>query len=405
MKVLVADKFEESGLNGLKGLGCEVLYEPKLEGAALGARLAECEADVLIVRSTKVSADEMEQGKSLALIIRAGAGVNTIDLAAASARAIAVSNCPGKNSIAVAELAWGLILALDRRIAEQTADLKAGVWNKAEYGKAKGLAGRTLGVIGLGSIGREVVARAKAFAMPVVAWSRSLDDASARELGVSRAASIHELALAADVVTVHLALTKETRGIIDAAFFGAMKPGAFFVNTSRGEVVDGAALAAAVSGRGLHAGLDVFSKEPAGGAGEFEDEVVKNAGVIGTHHVGASTEQAQNAIAAETVRIVRVFKSTGDVPNAVNLSDRTPATHLLSIRHRDRVGVLAHIFGELRAAGINVEQTENVVFAGAEAACARIQVDREPDPAVLEAIREGSPDILSVGLNAIDSAH
>ncbi|MEO6326755.1 MAG: NAD(P)-dependent oxidoreductase, partial [Thermoanaerobaculia bacterium] len=247
MKVLVADKFEESGLTGLKALGCEVLFEPKLDGAALGARLAESGADVLIVRSTQVTAAEMEQGKALALIIRAGAGVNTIDLEAASARAIAVSNCPGKNSIAVAELAWGLILALDRRIAEQTADLKAGVWNKAEYGKAKGLAGQTLGVIGLGSIGREVVARAKAFAMPVIAWSRSLDEAGAQALGVARAASIHELALASDVVTVHLALDKETKGIVDAAFFGAMKPGSFFVNTSHGEVVDGAALAAAVA--------------------------------------------------------------------------------------------------------------------------------------------------------------
>ncbi|MEO6323383.1 MAG: hypothetical protein ABIT01_02295 [Thermoanaerobaculia bacterium] len=134
-------------------------------------------------------------------------------------------------------------------------------------------------------------------------------------------------------------------------------------------------------------------------------KIAKSPGVIGTHHVGASTEQAQNAIAAETVRIVRVYKATGSVPNAVNLSDRTPATHLLSVRHRDRVGVLAHIFGELRAAGINVEQTENVVFAGAEAACARIQVDREPDAAVIEAIRKGSDDILSVALNAIDAAH
>src|SRR5205823_940075 len=128
-------------------------------------------------------------------------------LTAASARAIAVSNCPGKNSVAVAELAWGLILALDRRIPEQTADLKNGVWNKAEYGKAKGLSGRTLGVIGTGSIGKEVIARALSFAMPVVAWSRSLDAATAQALGVERAESIHELALRSDVVTMHLALT------------------------------------------------------------------------------------------------------------------------------------------------------------------------------------------------------
>jgi D-3-phosphoglycerate dehydrogenase len=401
VKVLVADKFEESGLTGLKALGCEVIYEPKLEGESLGRRLDESGADVLVVRSTKVGAAEMEKGRALSLIVRAGAGVNTIDLQAASRRAVAVSNCPGKNSIAVAELAWGLILALDRRIAEQTADLKAGVWNKAEYGKAKGLAGRTLGVVGVGSIGRAVIERAKAFEMPVVAWSRSLTDEEARRLGVARAESVHALALAADVVTVHLALTKETRGLLDAAFFGAMKEGAHFVNTSRGEIVDETALKDAVAKRGIRAGLDVFEKEPSGGTGTFEDDVAKLAGVIGTHHVGASTEQAQNAIAAETVRIVRAFKETGTVPNAVNLCGRSPATHLLSVRHLDRVGVLAHVFGELRSAGINVEQTENVVFEGAEAACARIQLDKEPEAGVLDRIRSGTGDVLSVTLTSL----
>ena len=401
MKVLVADKFEDSGLEGLKGLGCEVLYEPKLEGETLGARLAESRADVLVVRSTKVTAAEIEKASGLSLIVRAGAGVNTIDLAAASARAVAVSNCPGKNAIAVAELAWGLLLALDRRLVDQAVDLRNGVWNKVEYGKARGLAGRTLGVIGLGAIGLEVVTRAQAFGMPVVAWSRSLDDDHAERLGVARADSIHALAAASDAVSVHCALTKETKGFLDAKFFEALKPGAFFVNTSRGEIVDAAALRKAIAGRGIRAGLDVFEKEPAGGSGTFEDDVVKLPGVVGSHHVGASTEQAQNAIAAETVRIIAAFAATGAIPNAVNLASRTPATHLLTVRHRDRVGVLAHVFGVLRAAGINVQQTENVVFAGAEAACARIQVDQSPGTAVLDEIRSGCADVLSVGLTVL----
>ena len=400
MKILVADAFEKSGLVGLAALGCEVLYEPKLEGAALGARLAETGAEVLVVRGTKVGAPEIEAASGLALIVRAGAGVNTIDIQSASARAIAVSNCPGKNAIAVAELTWGLILALDRRIVEQTNDLKAGIWNKALYGKARGLAGRTLGVVGLGAIGIEVVARAKAFGMPVVAWSRSLDDDRASRLGVARADSVHALAAASDVVTVHCALTKETKGMLDAKFFEAMKPGAFFVNTSRGDVVDQPALEAAIAEKGLRAGLDVFAKEPAGGTGAFEDGIARLPAVIGTHHVGASTEQAQNAIAEETVRIVAAFASTGDVPNAVNLASRTPATHVLSVRHRDRIGVLAHVFGVLRAAGINVEKTENVVFAGAEAACAQIQVGSAPQAGVLEEIR-GCADVLSVSVRAV----
>ena len=179
MRVLVADKFEEAGLAGLRALGCEVYYEPKLEGESLGWRLRDTSADVLVVRSTKVTAAEMDQARALSLIVRAGAGVNTIDVAGASARAISVSNCPGKNAVAVAELAWGLVLALDRRIAEQTADLKAGLWNKAEYGRARGLAGRALGIVGYGAIGREVAARGRAFGMDVVAWSPSLTEAKA----------------------------------------------------------------------------------------------------------------------------------------------------------------------------------------------------------------------------------
>ncbi|MBP7678326.1 MAG: hydroxyacid dehydrogenase [Thermoanaerobaculia bacterium] len=401
MRVLVADKFEETGLEGLRSLGCEVYYEPKLEGEALGWRLRDTAAEVLVVRSTKVTAAEMDQARNLSLVVRAGAGVNTIDLPAASARAISVSNCPGKNAVAVAELAWGLILALDRRIAEQTADLKAGLWNKAEYGRARGLAGRTLGIAGFGAIGREVAARGRAFDMEVVAWSPSLSAERAAEAGVVRVASLRELASRSDVVSVHLALTKETRGVLGGAFFDAMRPGALFVNTSRGETVNAAALKEAIATKGIRAGLDVFEREPSGGTGAFEDEVGRLPGVVGTHHVGASTEQAQNAIAAEVVRIVAAFKASGEVPNAVNLCGRSPARWLLTVRHRDRVGVLAHVFGALREAGINVQQTENVVFDGAEAASARIQLDSEPTRSLLARVAEGCRDILSITLNPL----
>jgi len=401
MRVLVADKFEETGLEGLRSLGCEVYYEPKLEGEALGWRLRDTAAEVLVVRSTKVTAAEMDQGRNLSLVIRAGAGVNTIDLAAASARAISVSNCPGKNAVAVAELAWGLILALDRRIAEQTADLKAGLWNKAEYGRARGLAGRTLGIAGFGAIGREVAARGRAFDMEVVAWSPSLTAERAAEAGVVRVASLRELASRSDVVSVHLALTKETRGVLGGAFFDAMRPGALFVNTSRGETVNGAALKEAIATKGIRAGLDVYEREPSGGTGAFDDEVGRLPGVVGTHHVGASTEQAQNAIASEVVRIVAAFKASGEVPNAVNLCGRSPARWLLTVRHRDRVGVLAHVFGALREAGINVQGTENVVFDGAEAASARIQLDSEPTRSLLAKVAEGCRDILSITLNPL----
>ena len=397
MKVLVADKFEESGLQGLGAAGCEVLYQPDLKDDALVEAIRQSGAEVLVVRSTKVTRPMLEGGK-LSLVIRAGAGYNTIDVEAASERGVYVANCPGKNSVAVAELAFGLLLALDRRIPENVADLKQGVWNKKEYSKARGLLGRTLGLIGLGGIGSEMVPRARAFGMPVVAWSRSLTPERARELGVERKDSPVEVARAADVVSVHVALKPETKGLIGESVFAAMKPGAFFINTSRAEVVDEAALQKAVKERGLRAGLDVFAAEPAGGVGTVSNGLFGDPAVIGTHHIGASTDQAQEAIAGETVRIVREYLETGRAPNVVNLARKSPATHLLVVRHFDRVGVLAAVFDEIKAAGINVQETENIVFDGARAAVARIHLNQAPAPETLEAIRRNSADIIEMAV-------
>jgi D-3-phosphoglycerate dehydrogenase len=172
-------------------------------------------------------------------------------------------------------------------------------------------------------------------------------------------------------------------------------PGAILINTARGELVDHAALAEAVRTRGLRVGLDVFEHEPDTATGTFHDPVAQLPGVYGTHHIGASTSQAQEAIAAETVRIVRAFAETGRVPNVVNLARRTPATHMLVVRHRDRPGVLAHIFGHLRERDLNVQETENIVFEGALAAVARVNLDKAPDAALLDSLR-GHADVLDL---------
>ncbi|MEP7117643.1 MAG: NAD(P)-dependent oxidoreductase [Acidobacteriota bacterium] len=407
MKVLVADKFEQSGLDGLKALGCTVSYLPDAKDEALADAVRSSAADVLVVRSTQVKEAVLDAG-SLSLIVRAGAGVNTIDVAGASARGIYVSNCPGKNSVAVAELALGLMLSLDRRIPDNVAELRAGTWNKKEYSKARGLHGRTLGLLGFGNIGQEVAARAKAFGMSVVVWSRrfAADPAEAARVaetfGITVVNTPVEVVKAADVVSVHLALAKDTRGFVDAALLSHLKKGAYFINTARAEVVDQAALATAVRDHGIRAGLDVFAGEPTGASGPFADDIVQLAGVYGTHHIGASTDQSQDAIAAETVRIVRIYKDTGRVPNVVNLARSTPATHMLVVRHRDRPGVLAHVFGELRGAGLNVQETENVVFEGAEAAVARINLDGEPSLHTMEAVRDNAHilDVQLVSLSA-----
>jgi D-3-phosphoglycerate dehydrogenase / 2-oxoglutarate reductase len=404
MKVLVADKFEQSGIDGLKSAGCEVLYQPDLKDEALAQALRDTGADVLVVRSTSVNATMLEAG-SLSLVVRAGAGYNTIDVTAASRRGIYVSNCPGKNAIAVAELAFALILSLDRRVPDNVADLRAGTWNKKEYSKARGLYGRTIGLLGYGNIGQEVAKRAHAFGMPLVVWSRRFatgkDQIGNEPIPMQLAQSPADVAARADILSVHLALTPETRGLVDAGVLDALKPGSYFINTARGEVVDHAALEKAVRERGIRVGIDVFANEPSGATGAFSDPFVALPNVYGTHHIGASTDQAQDAIAAETVRIISSYNLTGKVPNVVNLAKRTPATHMLVVRHRDRPGVLAHVFEHLRNGNINVQETENVIFEGAQAAVARINLDGAPSNALLESVQGGNPDILDLHLVAI----
>ena len=422
MRVLIADRFEDSGILALKASGCDVVYRPDLKDDALTAALRETAADILVVRSTVVTAPMLEAGP-LALVVRAGAGYNTIDVATASRRGIYVSNCPGKNAIAVAELAFALMLALDRRVPDNVADLRAGVWNKKEYSNARGLFGRTLGLLGYGNIGQETARRAHAFGMPVVVWSRrflstggmrslsgeagsagnakvaqSGDIAPVSGLPIEVARTPQEVAERCDVLSIHLALTADTKGLVGASVFDKLRTGAYVINTARAEVVDYAALAKAAREKHLRVGLDVFATEPSGAAGEFKDAITAIPNVYGTHHIGASTDQAQEAIAAETVRIITCYKDTGKVRNVVNLARKTPATHMLVVRHRDRPGVLAHVFDRLRSGNINVQETENVIFDGAEAAVARINLDGSPSQALLDQIQDGNKDVLDLHL-------
>jgi D-3-phosphoglycerate dehydrogenase len=402
MKVLIADKFEKVGIDGLKELGCTVISEPGVKADGLPDLIRKVDPNILIVRSKKVNADALRAGTALTLVIRAGAGIDTIDVAAASELGVFVSNCPGKNSIAVAELVMGLLLSCDRRIPDQVADLRQGKWNKAEYSKARGLHGRTLGIVGLGQIGREVAQRARAFGMRVVAWSRNLTHEEAERLNLVYALTPLEVARSADAVTINVAATAETKHLVNTEFLAAMKPGAYLINTARGSVVDEAALQQAIRERGIRAGLDVFQNEPATGIGEFASALAQAPGVYGTHHVGASTDQAQVAIAHEVIRIVQSFRSSGEVPNVVNRLARSSATHVLTIRHRNRPGVLAHVFGVLAGAAINVEEVENIIYHGAQATLARIHLDGQPEKAALARIREGNPDIISAELSAIN---
>jgi D-3-phosphoglycerate dehydrogenase len=402
MKVLVADRLEKVALDGLKELGCTVVSKPNVTAGELATVLREVDPHILIVRSTRVGAEALQAATSLGLVIRAGAGIDTIDVATASRVGIFVSNCPGKNSIAVAELVMGLLLTCDRRIPDQVADLRQGRWNKAEYSKARGLYGRTLGIVGLGRIGREVAVRARGFGMEVVAWSRNLTFEEADRLGVTYAETPIDVAHVSDAISINVATDEETGHLIDSAFLGAMKPGAYLINTARGSVVDEEALKRALREKGIRCGLDVFTNEPGSSAGVFDNALVDEPGVYGTHHVGASTDQAQVAIAHEVLRIVQAFIETDQVPNCVNRLARSSATHVLSVRHHNRPGVLAHVFHVLANESINVEEVENIIYHGAEATCARIHLDGEPSDDVLEVIRRGNEDIISIALTELD---
>ena len=400
MRIFIADTLPATSVAALAGAGFQVTEESLRAGAPHEALLA-ARPHILIVRGTRVDRRMMDASASLELIVRAGAGYDTIDVAGAAERGIFVANCPGRNASAVAELAIGLMLALDRRIAENVQDARVGRWDKARYAQARGVCGRTLGILGFGSIGRAVMQRAMGLDMSVVAWSRSLTAGKAEALGITYASTPEAVAAAADIVTVHVAANPDTYHLAGPALFAAMRPGAFFINTSRGSVVDEAALLHALQVKGIRAGLDVFEGEPSYKSGALDCALAQHPNVYVTHHIGASTEEAQEATAHEAVRVVRTFAQEGQVHNCVNLAAQSAATHLLTVRHLDRVGVLASVLDEVRQANGNVQEMENLVFAGADgAACARIWLAGAPPKLVLARV-QAAEHVLAASLLAL----
>ena len=396
MKVLLADSLPQLTIDNLTALGVQVVNKPKLKAEELAGAIDD--ADVLVVRSTEVHADCISTAKNLSLIIRAGAGVNNIDMKAANARGIYVSNCPGKNSIAVAELAMGLLLSLDRRIPDNVVDLRNSKWNKSEYSKADGVFGKTVGVIGIGQIGQEFIKRAKAFGLNVIAWSRSLTKEKAELLGVKKAESLAELVPQCDVVSLHLALKPETKKIFTKELIGMMKPKAILLNTSRWEVVDEEALFEAVSAGKIRIGADVFSGEPEDKTSPFTNKLASLPNVYGTHHIGASTEQAQNAIADETVAIIKQYKERGTVKNWVNKAKVSAAKYQLVVRHFDKPGVLANVFDDLKSAEINIQEVENLIFEGTQTACCTLKLDAQPSDATIASIASRTNEVIQAQL-------
>lgn len=322
MKILFADKFPEHALDRLADLGHTCDYQPELGPDELPGSIAGYGA--LVVRSTRVDGPVIDAADTLKIIIRAGAGTNTIDTDAAAARDIRVCNVPGRNAVAVAELTFGLLLAIDRNIPDNVADLRAGRWNKKKYSTALGLYGRRIGIVGLGAIGMAVAERAAAFGLRVhvIRKSGRGADVAARLTAIEavEVEDLEKLAERCDVLSFHVPASPGTRAMVNEALLDRMAPGSIILNTARGDVVDESALIRAMDSKGIRAGLDVFQDEPASGEGTFDSPLGKHPNVYGTHHIGASTAQAQDAVADGVVEVIDAFEQ-GRVLNCVNMAN------------------------------------------------------------------------------------
>ncbi len=387
MRILFADKMDAGRLGWLEAAGHVCIVKPELTADDLAEHIAGIE--VLVVRSTEVRRTVFKAADRLAMVLRAGAGTDSIDCDAASKLGVYVCNVPGRNAVAVAELTMGLLLAIDRQIPKATSDLHEGRWNKAQYMGATGLKGRRMAVVGMGAIGIEVARRAAAFGIEVAALYRS--DRSGELLAEMKRLEIEivpdwdALLAGADIVSLHLPATPDTCGLVDEKFLAKMPDGAILLNTSRGEIVNERALVAALDERGMRAGLDVFQGEPPGADSDWSSPLASHPRVTGTHHIGASTAQASEDIADGVVEVLEAF-SIGEVLNCVNRAERPLGRSTIVVRHRDQVGVLAGILMALRASGINVLQMRNEILAGPthHAAVATISVSRPPPRKVLD---------------------
>jgi D-3-phosphoglycerate dehydrogenase len=390
MRLLLADPIDIQPLEELRILGVQIDTQPELTKDTLAGALAG--VGILVVRGTEVTRQAIEAGRELNLIVRAGSGSGAIDLVAASERGIYVANCPGRSAVSVAELVFGMMVALDRRLVESTNELASGSWNKAGFAGEEGLYGRRIGIAGLGAVGREVLSRARAFGLRPHATSRSLTPGKASRMEIGYAPSLERLAAMSDILTIHLPLSPATKGIVSRAVLSALPDGATFINTSRADLVDMDALVELAAKKNLRVGCDVFPNEPKEGTGAFETPLARLAAGgalrhrVLTPHVGASTRQAQRAVAEEVARIVRSFLTEEDVPNVVNVCATSPARYVVVLRQLDKVGALANALNVFKRHGINIEEISNTVFDGAKATCTKLRVSGRPSDACLKEI-------------------
>ena len=334
---------------------------------------------------------QLTTGKKLNLIIRAGSGVNNINIAAANKKGIYVTNCPGMNAVAVAELAIGLMISLDRFIPDNVSDFNKGSWNKDKYSKGKGLKGKTLGLIGVGNIGREVAKRALAFEMNVY----GKDITRIEGVQIKDFSEMDQLLKLCDIVTIHLPSTPQTKGLFNKKMFSYMKDGAYLINTSRQDIIVEDDLLEAIKEKNIRYACDVFKGEPESKSGEVSSKLQNNPNIYVTHHIGASTEQAQDAVAEETINIIKHYVHSGVIDHWVNRAKITDAHYQLVVKHYDKPGVLATVLDVIRSGNINIEEIENIIFEGGIAACCTMKLQTAATADMLKKISENT-NVISV---------
>lgn len=389
LKVLIADKFPDQYIKEMEDLDLEVIYSPKLGENDLPE--ASKDVDIIVVRSTIVNETTIKNSEKLNLIIRAGSGVNNINIKAANQKGVYVANCPGMNSIAVAELAMGLIISLDRRIPENVIDFNNGVWNKGLYSKAEGLYGKNLAIIGVGAIGKEVAKRAIAFGMNVY----GKDITRVEGYGIKDFSEMDKILPMMDIISIHLPSNPQTKGLFNKEMFSYLKPGCLLVNTSRADVIDEDALLEAIKEKNIRVAIDVFKGEPEQKEGNVSSKLQGNKNIYVTHHIGASTEQAQTAVAAETVKIIKDFISSGVIAHWVNRAKEVEAKYQLVVKHNDKPGVLSSILSVIKEEDINIEEIENIIFDGGIIACCTMKLKTGLSTERLQKIKE-NPDVLTL---------
>ncbi len=389
IKILIADKFPDKYIGELKSLDLDVVCEPKFGEKDLPE--AAKDVDILVVRSTIVNEETINNSDKLNLIIRAGSGVNNINIAAANKKGVYVANCPGMNAVAVAELAIGLMISLDRFIPDNVNDFNNSVWNKDKYSKGKGLKGKTLGLIGVGNIGKEVAKRALAFEMNVY----GKDITRIEGVQIKDFSEMDKLLPLCDVVSIHLPATPQTKGLFNKEMLNYMKDGAYLINTSRQDIVIEDDLLEAIKNKNIRYACDVFKGEPEAKSGSVSSKLQNNPNIYVTHHIGASTQQAQDAVAEETIRIIKHFVHSGVIEHWVNRAKITDAHYQLVVKHYDRPGVLASILDVIRQGNINVEEIENIIFEGGIAACCTMKLKSAVTAEMLKAMRD-NPNVISV---------